>query len=808
MYQQPSFFQSNKRSSIQRHNHVGYHPYYSSSPLGVTTSNLHCASNSSTSSITSTSSSSQKGASFKKEILLSKNEIQKFDLKNSLICDGIHNQTFNEDENDLSSLSTRTNPPTTPTSSTSTNNTPSNIDEEASYFKCKENRIINHLTTENILNVTPVTSNSSASSVSNIKLISQDKYSASCSSSCTTSSAVSTCSNMQATYSRSSSTASLSSFDIKSIHSSAASEYSCANRQETLSTGLITPSGYSDLPDSPGEIFPYTAMNRNKNILNLNNSENSQHRYLTKLINSTGSNEISVLTFDSNPSRSNDITIVEKTVLACTATNNSNNNTNLTVNFGNSGYSTFIQNEEDPNAINVSALMDDDEKVVAYDVEGSLCGSTRSNISSLTFPQEPTADLTFIRNLLSKKSSVTNLTTDKMADKKHHEQQQSFPVESQIRLWSKCLFNTSTSFTPPIKLKSDEIINNSKKLNFKTNKKLSYEIEEDQTQNVEDEDDDCSKSITSIPSDIFRDNNTLNLNKSNFSALFNKLTSNLDLLKDTYEFVESSPLVNKTDKMVYQFNKPSDFSQNQLLENSFENTNNQSHIISNNLDISTKNQDINFISKKKLAKKNEEDNDEKILQDFIDEMLPIALANNKQNSENYENDSLNEYDETELQRYQKIYQDNDLHNHVPLSSILSKIDEENEDEDEIELPLIKNIKRNISSVNPSKSVIVQMTKTTMLRVNKVLQTKSNLKASNTPATFRRTSNQNKINFISEKRQALSSSSSINSIQSKPSNSTFGFKSSSLKKVALTPINKLNKNLTLSTIKRSNTLNKT
>ena len=79
---------------------------------------------------------------------------------------------------------------------------------------------------------------------------------------------VSTCSNMQATYSRSSSTASLSSFDIKSIHSSAASEYSCANRQETLSTGLITPSGYSDLPDSPGEIFPYTAMNRNKNILN------------------------------------------------------------------------------------------------------------------------------------------------------------------------------------------------------------------------------------------------------------------------------------------------------------------------------------------------------------------------------------------------------------------------------------------------------------------------------------------------------------------------------------------------------------
>jgi hypothetical protein len=49
---------------------------------------------------------------------------------------------------------------------------------------------------------------------------------------------------------------------------------------------------------------------------------------------------------------------------------------------------------------------DDDEKVVAYEMEGSICGSTtRSNVSCLTFPNEPVADITFIRSLLVSKYS-------------------------------------------------------------------------------------------------------------------------------------------------------------------------------------------------------------------------------------------------------------------------------------------------------------------------------------------------------------------------------------------------------------------
>ncbi len=794
MYQQPPPFQSNKRSSLQRHSNVGYHPYYSSSPLCVPTSNLHCASSSSTSSIASTSSSLQQVTSLKHEIQLSKNNIQQFNLNNSISCDESQNQTFNDDENDLSSISTRTNPPTTPASST--NNTPSNLNEETHCFKCKESRLINHqLAVENILNVTPVTSTSSASSVSNMKLRSQDKYSASCSSSCTTSSAVST-SSAQATYSRSSSTTSLNSFDIKSIHSSAASEYSCSNKKDKF-TGFMTPSGYSDLPDSPGEIFPNTTKNLLINSSSLNNSASSQQRYQTKILNSIGLNEISVLTCDSNPSKSNDITIVEKTVLASTATSNSNNNTHLTGNFVNSEYSTFIQNDEDPN---VNSMIDDDEKVIAYDVEGSLCGSTRSNISSLSFPQEPTADLAFIMNLLAKKSSnsVTNLNFAQMVDKKCEKQQQILFEQPQTRLWSNYSFNKTNSFTPPIKLKSDEIDSmNNKNLSIKTNKKLVYEDEENQTEEQEqlvtaEEDDDCTKSIASLPSDIVRDNDTINLNKTNFSALFNKLTNNLDLIKDTHKFVESSPLL--ANKMLSDANKKSNFSQNQLLD--FGDTNNQSHNNQGNI----------LRSNEKIAKKNEEDNDEKILQDFIDEMLPIALANNKQTENDYyEQDSLNEYDEAEMHRYQQIYQNNDLHNHVPLCNILPKIDEENEDEyeDRTMLPVMKNIKRTINSGNFSKSVVVQMTKTSMLRVNKVLQKKSNSMSINTTSTIKRSSNQIKDNLSGEKRQVLSNSSSMNSIQSKSSNSSLGLG----KKVALTPSKKFNKNQTVSTIKRPNTINK-
>lgn len=129
--------------------------------------------------------------------------------------------------------------------------------------------------------------------------------------------------------------------------------------------------------------------------------------------------EISVCTVDSNPSKSNDITVIQRTMLS----SHSHNNTHLGgFGSGNSMGNTFIYNQEDDsnlkdmtNLINndpTNQQLDNDEEVILYDMEGSLCtASTRSNVSGLTFPSEPAADLAFIRNLLNKKS--TPLSTDK-----------------------------------------------------------------------------------------------------------------------------------------------------------------------------------------------------------------------------------------------------------------------------------------------------------------------------------------------------------------------------------------------------------
>ena len=173
---------------------------------------------------------------------------------------------------------------------------------------------------------------------------------------------MSVCSSVVATYSRSSSMNSLNSFDIKSTHSSVPSEYSSLssnpsyyhnnvkndNLYSTKYQGFMTPTGYSELPNSPGELFPCNQLetntenyignfnnnnnnNINNNYTNLNSVNNSaaSNRVVTcaSLNNShfnssvntaknAGINEISVLTVDSNPSKSNDITVIERTVLA------------------------------------------------------------------------------------------------------------------------------------------------------------------------------------------------------------------------------------------------------------------------------------------------------------------------------------------------------------------------------------------------------------------------------------------------------------------------------------------------------------
>lgn len=120
-------------------------------------------------------------------------------------------------------------------------------------------------------------------------------------------------SSAHTTYSRCSSRTSLSSFDFKSTHSSIPS-----------SNGFITPGSYSDIPDSPSETFLF----KNK-------------------------------TLDSNPSKSNEITIIEKTILA----------------------QTYPDYEEE-------------EQVKSYNLEDSIC-ELKSNVSCLTFPNEPKPNFNF-----------------------------------------------------------------------------------------------------------------------------------------------------------------------------------------------------------------------------------------------------------------------------------------------------------------------------------------------------------------------------------------------------------------------------
>ena len=113
------------------------------------------------------------------------------------------------------------------------------------------------------------------------------------------------CTSVQA-FSRSSSYTSLSSCDLKSTYSSVQSEYT---------SGFHTPystAAYSELPDSPGDQVDFFASNSSSsNNHNNNNSSNNKARQASQK-----PDELSMITIDSNPSRSNDITIIERTLLA------------------------------------------------------------------------------------------------------------------------------------------------------------------------------------------------------------------------------------------------------------------------------------------------------------------------------------------------------------------------------------------------------------------------------------------------------------------------------------------------------------
>lgn len=171
-------------------------------------------------------------------------------------------------------------------------------------------------------------------------------------------------------------------------------------------------------------------------------------------------------------------------------------------------------------------------------MEGSITASVpRSNVSGLTFPSEPTADLAFIRNLLNRKSTPMSVNKDmalqqqqKQERLSRNEKKDSLELDTSVvekmsqntslnntgpnlkYQWSN--YSLSKQFTPPVKLKEPEEAANLQK--DRTNKKL-----------FEDEDEFETRSLASLPSEIAYDQSqTMNLtNKSQFGRLFSRLES-------------------------------------------------------------------------------------------------------------------------------------------------------------------------------------------------------------------------------------------------------------------------------------------
>ena len=223
--------------------------------------------------------------------------------------------------------------------------------------------------------------------------------------------------------------------------------------------------------------------------------------------------------------------MIERTVLANHT--HSHNNTHLSgTGFGaNSMGNTFIEHND--NITPENQLYEEEDNVIQYDMEGSLWDAAsvaRSNVSGLTFPSEPTADLAFIRNLLNKKSTPMSvqkglpleklLETDKndiQLDTENVETSQKTSNMGSNPKYQWSNYSFAKQFTPPIKLRELHAMDASGS-GQRTSKKLFGEEEDEIFE---------TRSHASLPSEIaFDQSQTANFaNKSKFSALFNRLES-------------------------------------------------------------------------------------------------------------------------------------------------------------------------------------------------------------------------------------------------------------------------------------------
>lgn len=722
-----------------------------------------------------------------------------FNLKYQLTTNSNNtSEDISESNNNLSTLSIKTNPPTTPISSSLTDSSASSPSQFKIPIKSSSNSEPHY--------VTPASSTTNpSSSVVSSKITSVSN-----------SNGVST---THSAYSRSSSLTSLGSFDIKSTHSSVQSEYSIDSLNKN---GHDTPGAYSDLPDSPGEQYNY-----NYSINNLN----QYYQINTKISNFKQSQlpfheETSILTIDSNP-KSNDITVIDRTVMnnnivgylnhqhndsTCSTdskqrnTNKTSQNSTLTLNDsskkipasntsksnGSSAYNSQSNSFLLPSACtdvtkniiqNNEPECNDDEDLVTYDQEGSIINedakstvSSISNVSSLSFPNEPSADLDFIRKILASRKSSLNNTQSSINTIISSQQQQPIPPHTLKRPWS----IAPSSFTPPVKLNNNvecygdlncfqPLINqqvnrslfNTKNENTSehtyefddTDYFINYgdarKIQEKETNDTdEDQNDDRPLSISSVPSEIRLDlSNSTFIDKNNFNRLFSKLntTVNKNLMK--------KELKNSEDQIIHDYNHI-------RVKNNFSDEKSQDFSINNDTIYREQHNNLRNLLEKKYNEE-QEDDDQKILNQFIDEVLPIAMAANNNASYNdeeneYENDekSLNESDSLkyELENYDNsqyclINNRGEINNEcVRTLPKIEEVDEEEIIEEETQKQSKKHsnkhdyLKRlsfsktistssiyssvNNNSSNLSKCPVIQMNKTARLRQQNIELTKS------------------------------------------------------------------------------------
>ncbi len=371
----------------------------------------------------------------------------------------------NGNSSDLINVSLRTNPPTTPVSTSMSGSLNETSASPSSIALCN---LLKKQDLKSSSSVSVVTSSAASSTsqmppprplyVTPATNSSPSNTDTSASSSVSNAHQHAVISSMQTNYSRSSSVTSLGSyadcFKSGAINSDVQSEYSSA--------GFMTPACYSDLPDSPGDsqstlINKFNANKAMKQQMQLhqeqmymfNQQQQHQHNsnYSTLRFNQHQPtlDELSYITVDTSASKSNDITIIERTVL-CPASNfstltrshNSGGHSQNQPNFQRSENSSsessqsnsFLINPNNQHVIQKPANNtisnaaqcnagecgvendDDDGSVRRYCVNEedpemwSDTRSVRSNVSALSFPNEPASvDLTLMKSLLASSSS-------------------------------------------------------------------------------------------------------------------------------------------------------------------------------------------------------------------------------------------------------------------------------------------------------------------------------------------------------------------------------------------------------------------